>query len=1017
MTLLALNLKNMKKNFFKNLIVGLSIAALFTAVATYADRTFTLPDQTGNAGRFLQTDGVNPAWGSGGAGSGTVTSFIFSNGSGFIGTVTNATTTPTLALKTSLTQNSIPFIGAVGALVENTTNLIWNDVNKSLGVGIKFPASTNLAELSPLLYNTGTASQTTTVITGVGTTFTDDMVGKTFIFADGTTRRVTAFTNTTTLTVTPTGTVGSQAFEIHYPGLSVSQTGNVGVGVQVPGAQFNSSATGTTVATTRAGLFSNAKTSGTNNLQKRGLEITSSGTLTGTGTTNTGLLVTGVSGATTNIDAAFSGGQFNATLVGATSNAVGSAAGKLYVFASGAVTTAGTGATIQNTTTSSTASIGKVGLRIDSTGTWNGASATNTGLVVNAPTGGTANYAAVLQGNVGLQNTAPTELLTLGTPAAIRGVMSFSGSTSGKVILQAAAIAGTPTLTLPTTVGTSGQVLTTDGTGILSFTTPSSGLSLTTIGAAPNANGATLTGSVLNLEPASASFGGVVTTTTQSFAGTKTFTGLVGLGGSPTEELDVTGNVKFSGALMPNNLPGTSGYLLTSAGAGASPTWSNPAAITGLAMPINNLLAATGTNGINNGNFFQNWVWNSLADGAINMSAVTTASNDGSYVAQFGRSGANAASTITTYAALFSDIHTGTSSTNVAIKAQASGGTNNYAIIVPNGGGRVGINNSTPGQMLSLGTAGSSLGTLGFNGSTSGTLTVKPDVATATYSLTLPPNTGSVGQVLVTDGTGITTFTNTPTVLVPLSSITAATANNHTILNGNNAQIWNWDTLSGNLGMVFKTTSTALSGGSQLVKIDAAGSYGSASQTGYGLLVSNTATGSSSKNIGIQTSASGGTFNYALITNGGNVGIGQVSPTAQLHIGGGSVVAGSAPLKIDGNSVMTTPEAGAIENDGTNLFYTPSTKRQTVFSGWRGFATLDFPSTAAGTSSDLTITVTNALDGDICSVGVPNGSTVANGTFTCWVSSANTATVRFSNNNLVTALDPASGTFKVAVQP
>lgn len=48
--------------------------------------------------------------------------------------------------------------------------------------------------------------------------------------------------------------------------------------------------------------------------------------------------------------------------------------------------------------------------------------------------------------------------------------------------------------------------------------------SLTTIGSTPNANGATISGSVLNLQPASGSFGGVVTTTTQTLgAGVKTF--------------------------------------------------------------------------------------------------------------------------------------------------------------------------------------------------------------------------------------------------------------------------------------------------------------------------------------------------------------------------------------------------------------------------------------------------------------------------------------------------------------
>lgn len=47
---------------------------------------------------------------------------------------------------------------------------------------------------------------------------------------------------------------------------------------------------------------------------------------------------------------------------------------------------------------------------------------------------------------------------------------------------------------------------------------------LAAIGSSPNANGATISGSTLNLEPASASFGGVITTGTQTIAGVKSFT-------------------------------------------------------------------------------------------------------------------------------------------------------------------------------------------------------------------------------------------------------------------------------------------------------------------------------------------------------------------------------------------------------------------------------------------------------------------------------------------------------------
>lgn len=60
----------------------------------------------------------------------------------------------------------------------------------------------------------------------------------------------------------------------------------------------------------------------------------------------------------------------------------------------------------------------------------------------------------------------------------------------------------------------------------------------------------------------------------------------------PTEKLDVTGNVRFSGALMPNNNAGTSGLVLTSAGLGAPPTWQTVSG--GLAWGLNGTSANAG---------------------------------------------------------------------------------------------------------------------------------------------------------------------------------------------------------------------------------------------------------------------------------------------------------------------------------------------------------------------------------------------------------------------------------------
>ena len=77
--------------------------------------------------------------------------------------------------------------------------------------------------------------------------------------------------------------------------------------------------------------------------------------------------------------------------------------------------------------------------------------------------------------------------------------------------------------------------------------------------------------------------------------------------------------------------------------------------------------------------------------------------------------------------------------------------------------------------------------------------------------------------------------------------------------------------------------------------------------------------------------------------------------------------------------------------------------------------TLDFPSTSAGTTQDLTVTVTGAVAGDAVFLGAPNGSVNSTSVYFAWVSAADTITVRHSTNSLVTANDPASGDFTVVV--
>jgi hypothetical protein len=84
-------------------------------------------------------------------------------------------------------------------------------------------------------------------------------------------------------------------------------------------------------------------------------------------------------------------------------------------------------------------------------------------------------------------------------------------------------------VTYPNTDGAANQVLATNGSGVVSWSTPSS-TSIASISNTSNANGAIISSGVLSLTPADATNGGIVTTSAQSMAGDKTFTGKVQVG-------------------------------------------------------------------------------------------------------------------------------------------------------------------------------------------------------------------------------------------------------------------------------------------------------------------------------------------------------------------------------------------------------------------------------------------------------------------------------------------------------
>ena len=62
--------------------------------------------------------------------------------------------------------------------------------------------------------------------------------------------------------------------------------------------------------------------------------------------------------------------------------------------------------------------------------------------------------------------------------------------------------------------------------------------------------------------------------------------------------------------------------------------------------------------------------------------------------------------------------------------------------------------------------------------------------------------------------------------------------------------------------------------------------------------------------------------NNLCITGDGKISIGSITPTAYLTIKAGTATASTAPIKFTAGTVNTTPELGAMEWDGTDLFIT-----------------------------------------------------------------------------------------------
>jgi hypothetical protein len=153
----------------------------------------------------------------------------------------------------------------------------------------------------------------------------------------------------------------------------------------------------------------------------------------------------------------------------------------------------------------------------------------NTGIgkdALSANTTGFRNTAIGFEANVGSGTLSNSTAIGANATVSASNTIQL-GNTSVTSVNTSGALT-TGTVTYPRTHGSNGQVLSTSGSGTLTWTTPSAGISgVGAIATNSTANGASVSGNNLILAPADTTNGGILTTGTQIIGGQKSFNNAV----------------------------------------------------------------------------------------------------------------------------------------------------------------------------------------------------------------------------------------------------------------------------------------------------------------------------------------------------------------------------------------------------------------------------------------------------------------------------------------------------------
>jgi hypothetical protein len=448
---------------------------------------------------------------------------------------------------TSLTAGYIPFGNGTNAFSSNA-NLFWDNTNGSLGIGTSSPNSSAILDLSS--------------------------TSKTLVVPRMTTTQRNALTNPLEGSVIYNTTTGAAEFYASSTVNNVSGESNLNNGGNNPVAPASTFMGMPSPAINEAQSFTpsmnanlTAVTINVGNIDSPGTYTLKfyngdgvGGTLLGSQTVTINTAGINTFNLTTPI-ALTSGQHYTFEFVSITGGFRWNSSGDLY---SGGTAYQNSGSFARDfyfSTTYSTQTSSWSALSGSNTGD-NAANSLYSGLVSNAThTGDVTGSTELTIGNSKVTNAMLAGSIDLTTK--VTGALPIANGGTGATTKAAAFNAlspmtaagdiiygGTSGVGTVLAKGTDGQVLTL-ASGAPSWASPAGIATVAAIGGTPNANGASVWGTTLTLQPADGTYGGVVTTSAQTFAGVKTFNSDIkvngikfGLGGGAVSSNILMGNLE-----------------------------------------------------------------------------------------------------------------------------------------------------------------------------------------------------------------------------------------------------------------------------------------------------------------------------------------------------------------------------------------------------------------------------------------------------------------------------------------